>query len=723
MNYIKGKFRSSIYKNDNGYYVGLFKVKETNDEEMNDFLNKTITFTGYFSSLNAEDTYIFYGKYIYHERYGFQYQVSSYEKVVPEGKDGIIEFLSSDLIKGCGEKTAIKIVETYGEDSLNIIKSGYENLLLINGITENRAKKIYDSIVNYTNTDELIVELRNIGFSIQDSLNLINKYENVVEIAKNNTYKFIDEISFNKLDEIYLKNNESNSTLRINACILETINRLCFYNGDTYTNIEEIENGLKNYFNLNCIIDENIKELKKSNSIIEFDNKYFLKNYYDMEKDIALNLSKINNQPKLKIKNFKEKINEIENSYKVNYSLNQEEAIKTALENNISIITGGPGTGKTTIINAIVKLYIQINKISPFEVGSRIALIAPTGRASKRMSETTLFGAMTIHRYLKWNKETNSFGVNEENKLHHELIIIDETSMIDTYLFDSLLKGISSNVKLVLVGDAFQLPSVGPGLILNDLINSDKIKHIELTKIYRQSDNSYIPILAKEIKDRKLSDNYKDQKDDYNFIHVDNISIKNIICDICERCIKKGLNEKDMQILIPMYKGENGIDNINLLLKNIFNPIKNKKEIRVGDTFYRENDKVLQLVNDTDNNVYNGDIGFIDEIYDNNRKKYILSVNFDGNYVDYKKEDLNKIKHAYAISIHKSQGSEFNHVIIPIVSNYNKMLYNKIIYTAVSRAKKSLVIMGDEKYFIKAIENDYSVNRKTNLINQIIEYF
>ncbi len=722
MNYIKGKFRSSIYKNNNGYYVGLFKIKETNDKEMEDYLNKTVTFTGYFSNLNTEDTYIFYGKYIYHERYGFQYQVSSYEKKVPEGIDGIIEFLSSDLIKGCGEKTAFNIVEMFKEESLNVIKSGYENLLLVKGITENRAKKIYESVINYSSTDELIVELKTIGFSIQESLNIINKYSDVIEIAKNNTYEFIDSVSFNKLDEIYLKYNVANSDIRINACIIESMKSLCFFNGDTYLFIDEIIKYIDNVYNIKEEINSNILKLIDDKRIIKLDDKYFLNEYHEMEKNIAKSLSRINNQDKNKIKNFKDKINELEELYKVNYSKNQEDAIQTALENNISIITGGPGTGKTTIINAIVKLYIQINKINPFEVSNRIALIAPTGRASKRMSETTLFGAMTIHRYLKWNKETNSFGINEENKQNHELIIIDETSMIDTFLFDSLLKGINSNVKVILVGDSFQLPSVGPGLILNDLIESNKIKHIELTKIYRQSKNSYIPILAKEIKEQKLSENFKEQKDDYNFISVNDINIKKVIVDICEKCISKGFNEKDMQILIPMYKGENGIDNINLLLKNIFNPKENKKEIRIGDVFFRENDKVLQLVNDPDNNVYNGDIGFIEEIYDNN-KKYILCVNFDGNYVDYKKEDLSRLKHAYAISIHKSQGSEFNHVIIPITKSYNKMLYNKIIYTGVSRAKKSLVLLGNEDYLINAIKNNYSINRKTNLIFQLNEYF
>ncbi len=725
MNYIKGKYRSTIFKSDNGYYVGLFKIKETNEEELVDFVNKTITFTGYFSNLNMEDTYILYGKYVFHERYGYQYQVSSYEKVIPEGKDAIIEFLSSDLIKGCGEKTAIKIVDTFGEDTLNKIKEGYQNLLLVPGITEKKAKAIYNSVIDYSNSDELIVELKELGFSIEESLKLINKYGKLItDIAKTNTYELIEDIDFKKLDKIYLNFNEHNTEKRINACIIETMKQTCFINGDTYLTKEEIFLGLNNFFEIYDSVDNNIEYLIEIKKIVLIENKFFLKDYYDMEKNISKNLSYIAYQKNDKIKDFDKKISVIEELLNVSYSNDQKKAIRTALENNLSIITGGPGTGKTTIINAIVRLYIEINKLESYEKNSDIALIAPTGRASKRMSETTNFGAMTIHRFLKWNKETNSFQINENNKNNHKLVIVDETSMIDTYLFDSLLKGLNSNIKLILVGDSFQLPSVGPGLILNDLINSERIEHIELTKIYRQSNNSYIPYLAKEIKENNLNEYFQEQKDDYNFLASDNINIKPLISNICSKAKDKGLDEKDMQVLIPIYKGENGIDNINMVLKDIFNPSnENKKEFLYSNISYRKNDKVLQLVNDPDNNVFNGDIGFIDEIYSNNSKKYVLSVNFDGNYIDYKKEDLNKLKHAYAISIHKSQGSEFNHVILPITRHYHKMLYNKLIYTAVSRAKKSLTIIGDPRVFMESVSNNYSEGRKTNLSNQIIEYF
>ena len=423
---------------------------------------------------------------------------------------------------------------------------------------------------------------------------------------------------------------------------------------------------------------------------------------------------------------FDDLIAAIQLEYGVKYNVDQKKAIKKALTNRISIITGGPGTGKTTIINSIVKLYMRIHNLNYKDVINEIALLAPTGRAAKKISDSTGLPAMTIHRYLKWNKEKNEFQINEYNKNPHKLIIVDETSMIDTCLFDSLLKGIKHNITLVLVGDANQLPSVGPGLILNDLIESDLFTHTILETIYRQSDNSYIPILAKEIKEHNLSEDFTRQTDDYNFLFASGLAIKETIRKICLMSKEKGLTEDDIQILAPMYKGENGIDNLNILLQGIFNPKdESKKEIKVGDIIYREHDKVLQLVNDPDNNIFNGDIGYISNIsiVMAPKKKEILTINFDGNEVLYNREDLINIKHAYAITIHKSQGSEFAHVIMPISKAYFKMLYNKLIYTGVSRAKKSLIIIGEKESFIMATNNDYSTNRKTNLKEQLMHKF
>ena len=413
--------------------------------------------------------------------------------------------------------------------------------------------------------------------------------------------------------------------------------------------------------------------------------------------------------------NIDEKLKDLEEKLKIDYNETQEKAIKSALNNNITIISGGPGTGKTTIINAIVKLYIEKEKLGPADIMETIALLAPTGRAAKKMNSSTGIPAYTIHRYLKWYKDSNEFVYNEYNKTHHKLIIVDEVSMIDVDLFNALLNGISSNVKLILVGDTFQLPSVGPGLVLNDLIDSDFFNYVPLNQIYRQSDNSYIPFLAKEIKNNDLSEEFLTKKDDYNFVQVDSSNIKSAIKQITDISLLKGLDERSVQVLAPMYKGEAGIDALNSTLQEIYNPPeRHKDEVIYGEYIYREGDKVLQLVNDLDNNVFNGDIGFIESINGNK-----IIINFDGNRVEYDKKDLKQIKHAYAISIHKSQGSEFTHVLMPISKSYYKMLYNKLIYTGVSRAKKSLTLVGDAMAFQRAVGNNYSSGRKTSLKEQI----
>lgn len=727
MNYIKGKIKHLIFESTSGYKVGLIRVKETNDPEMEDFINKSVTFTGYFADLTMDDVYVLEGSLVYTEKYGYQYKVENYHYQEVEGKDAVIEFLASPLVKGCGEKTACDIVETLGEDALKKIKESYTNLLLVPKMTEKKALKIYDSIMKYRQTDEMIVELKNLGFTINEALSIINKYgDETISIVKSNPYCLNELIDFNKLDKVYLNIGTFDDETRIKACLVETIKRLEMADGDTYFSLEEILDGLKRFFSLlpdTSVTEKVVQELSVNNDIIVDKDKYYLKTTYEMEYDIAKNLSLINNIPPVEIKEFDTEIIKLQESIDVTYNKEQLLAIKKALENRISIITGGPGTGKTTIIKAITKLYIKIHNLRPDEISSQIALLAPTGRAAKKLAESTGLPASTIHRYLKWNKEANDFQINELNKNFHRLVIVDETSMIDTHLFDALLKGICTNIQLILVGDANQLPSVGPGLILSDLINSAIFTFTPLETIYRQSNNSYIPYLAQEIKNKNLSNDYLTKKDDYNFLNATGSNIRELIKMICERSIKKGLTDKDIQILAPMYKGENGIDHLNEILRDLFNPPDTKKkEIKVGEVTYRVGDKVLQLTNDPNNGVFNGDIGYIKDIVTITvpKKQEAIVIDFDGNKIDYKKEDMNMVKHAYAISIHKSQGSEFPHVIMSITKSYYKMLYNKLIYTGVSRAKKSLVLIGEPYALIMAVNNDYSNQRKTTLKERLL---
>ena len=730
MNFIKGNIRTIIFESDNGFFVGTFKIKETNDEVLQEKINKVITVTGLLLDPNCDDTYELTGKYIRNERYGYQFTFDSYEKLKPEGKDAVVEFLASNLIKGCGARTAKKIVETLGEKAIELIKENKNNLMLVPDMSAIRAEKIYQSIIDYSLVNDILINLKKLGFSINESTKIVKKYQDKTMMYVNeNLYYFKEIVPFEKLDRIFKNNHDPYDEVRLSACTLEAMEYLSNKNGDIYYFQEEIIDCLKQQYKIfldEAMFETITKELINKNLIVKQDEKYFLAKLDMMEQEIARMLFDIESNPSKSFKNFENKINRLQEELDVVYNEEQKRAIYNALNNRVSIISGGPGTGKTTIVNAITKLYIEYYKLSPIETSVNIALLAPTGRASKKLSLATNLKASKIHRYLKWNKDTNEFQVNEYNKNHHKLIIVDEVSMVDTYLFYSLLCGIDDDVKLVLVGDTFQLPSVGPGLILNDLVLSNKFSFTSLSTIYRQSSNSYIPYLAKEIKEKNLSEEYLNKKDDYNFLECMSQNIKEMIRKIILKSIKKGINEDDIIVLAPMYKGENGIDNLNQMLQNIINPpSKDKIEINYFDVVYRENDKVLQLVNNPDCNVYNGDIGHIKKImYSLDKKRtYSVLIDFDGNEVIYEKEDLSSIKHAYAITIHKSQGSEFSHVILPVCKNYYKMLYNKLIYTGVSRAKKSLVIVGEETSFLRAVNNDYAEKRKTDLLNKIENKF
>ena len=724
MNYIKGKLKKIIFhNNDSGYVVALFRVKETNDVAMKEKVNKSITVTGVFTDVNIDISMILYGNYIHNEKFGMQYAVDSYEIEMPTTKDAIIEFLASSFIDGCGEKTAKKIVNHFGEKTLEKIKENRDNLLEIEGMTTIRAAKIYNSLQNYNKSSEAILKFQNLGFTIEECSRIYNKFKDRIdEVLGEAFYDLKEIIDFRKLDSIYMNNFGNDTSVRIHACFLETMQLLSNYNGDTYYYREEISNTLDKEFNIiltEDVFEEILKELVDNKQIILVDRKIYLAKYYGFEENVAKTLKKIDSKVVDKISKIEEKLKDLEDRIGINYNADQEKAIISALSNNVTIISGGPGTGKTTIINAITKLYIEDKKLGPADILENIALLAPTGRASKKMASSTNLPAYTIHRYLKWYKDSNDFFYNEFNKTNHRLIIVDEVSMIDIELFNALLNGISPGVKLILVGDTFQLPSVGPGLVLDDLIGSDYFNFVPLNQIYRQSDNSYIPYLAKEIKNNDLSEEFLTKKDDYSFFQTKSSQIKDAIEQIIKISLGKKIDEKSMQILAPMYKGENGIDNLNNILQKIYNPASSgKNEITYLDVIYREGDKVLQLVNDLDNNVFNGDIGYIESISGNK-----IEIDFEGNIVEYEKKNLKQIKHAYAITIHKSQGSEFEHVIMPISNSYYKMLYNKLIYTGVSRAKKTLTIVGDPHSFAKAVANNYSANRKTSLKTKIIEVY
>lgn len=725
MSYIKGTYIKEIYSNiDNGYIVGVLKIKET-DLEIN---TSNIYFTGSFYNLRIKSNYTFEGEFVNNPKYGTQFQVNTYELLLPTKEEELIEFLSSDLFP-IGEKTATKIVNEFKSDTLDIILTDPDRLKVIPHLPKARIDKIYKVLNDYQYSSKIVIELTTLGFTNKQALSIVNKYKmKALDKITENIYSLIEDMDFNFLDIDSIALNlgiDKSDDRRIQALIIYVMNQITFELGNTYLSYEEILNNIRNYNqNINDeVLEYNIYKLNELGKVKIIDDKYYLKEFYEAEKYIADKLCFLNDIENKPPKDLDKKIDELEKTNNITYDKIQRTAIIKAVVNNVTIITGGPGTGKTTIIRAIVSLLKDIYKARDEE----IALLAPTGRAAKKMMENTNLKSSTIHRYLCWDKDMNKFSINEYNPNKEKYVIVDEVSMLDTILMSSLLKGIKRDVKLILVGDYYQLPSVGQGQVLKDLIDTDIIEVIKLNLLYRQTEESYIPVLASEIKEKDLDDAYLTKKADYNFIISDNTKVVPNIMYIVENAINKGYTDKDIQVLAPMYKSINGIDILNKHLQRIFNPPSpSKNELVLTEITYRVGDKVLQLVNDTENNIYNGDLGYIIDIIDSKKsssKKIEVIVDYDGNNVTYTKDKLINIRHGYAISIHKAQGSEFPLVIMPIVNNFNRMLYNKLIYTGVTRAKKTLILVGDPNCFINGIKNDYVDYRKTTLKDFILEKY
>lgn len=705
MNFVTGEFRKDIFCGTNGYLVALFKVKDT---DLLEYKNKTITVVGNFLENREFDTFKLYGHLVEHNKFGEQFNVVKYEKLKKEGKENIVNFLSSDLFKGIGITKAVNIYKKFKDESLDIIKNNSEKLFEVKGISIKDVNVLHDTLISYENTYNNILKLTDIGFSMSDALKITNLYlSNIDELISRNLYDlyFNLDISFNTIDKIALMNKYSKTDkLRLKSLIIytfklvtESIGHIFLYLDELYKyvikiNKEDIDTKLFLSI-MSILIDEKL--------IIKEDKRYYLTNDYLDEVYIAKEV--VN---RLKNKKITEKeikiVEEIEEKLNISYNIYQKDAILKSLKSNFLVITGGPGTGKTTVIYGI---YRALKKENP---KSKIKLLAPTGRASKRLSELTLEEASTIHRFLEWNKDSNTFSLNENNKSDASIVIVDEFSMVNNSLFASLLKALRDNTKIILVGDKDQLPSVGSGNLLADIISSiDNV--VYLKELYRQAKESSIVKLAYLVNENK----------DYDFTSDEELSIIEDldILDSLKEIAIKHINDdyKEFQVLVPLYKGSYGINNINKVLQEVFNKkdiLKNEKTI--NDVIYREKDKVIQLVNMPDNNVFNGDIGIIEKITD----KEII-IDFDGNKVKYTSSTYNSFALAYAISIHKSQGSEFKTCIIPLSTSYSIMLYRKLYYTAITRAKKKLYLLGNKNILKTAAKNNTSSIRNTYLKEEI----
>ncbi len=724
MSRVIGNISRTIFKSDNDYYVLIFRVKD-NDVDPS-YNNKSITITGYFYDIDDNFDLSLTGEFSNHPKYGEQFSVSSYQKIIPEDKNSIVSFLSSGLFKGIGETKALKIYEKFGDDAINLIKKDPSILTQIKTLTEKNIVTLKTKLEELDQSTDTLLNLTELGFTAQDATMIYKNYkEQTIPTVNNDLYTIfydLDKITFLKIDRIALKNGISKKDeRRIKAGIIYAMKTLANERGDTYSLKEEIFAYLRIVINYEPSIDlfeKCLDDLLKSLKIIKLDEKYQLISYYEADNNIVKRLTYLNNKEDLDYKKdyLDKKILEYEKESDILYDDMQKHAIKNAFLKNILIITGGPGTGKTTIIKSIVAMYKDIFNLklgSSFD--EEVVLLAPTGRAAKRIMEATLYKASTIHRFLKWNKDTNKFQVNEHNKSKAKLVIIDEFSMVDTLLFSSLLNGLRYDTRIILVGDANQLPSVAPGELLKDLMHTELFPFIELKKLYRQKGDSNIINLAYDINNGEVHKSLFNKNTDLLFYEADSLDLKEKLVMIAKEY--QDLPYHDFQIMAPMYKTLNGIDNLNTIMQNIFNPkSKNKKEIVIYDVLYREGDKVLQLMNMPDDNVYNGDIGTIVEI---DNLKHEVTIDYDSNLVVFNKSNFNNFTLGYVISIHKSQGSEFKTVIIPILKEYGRMLYRKLIYTGVTRSKQKLILIGELSAYQRGVLNNRNMIRKTNLEEKI----
>ena len=729
MQTVEGYLNKIIFHNkENNYYILSIFLNDKYDFVEGDYLSVVGTFNDF--EFIEDDLYSFKGEIVQHRKYGTQLSAIVVEPVIEKDKEAIVSYLSSSIFQGVGRKTAELIVDTLGVDALDKIYEDKDTLFSIKGIPEQRKDTIYATIVANKQTQDIILKLNEYNLSNNLILKIYNFYKhNTLRTITENPYSLIKDIkgiNFKTVDKIAETNEiAANDRERILYAFIYTINSYCFSTGNTYISKNNL---LYNTFNI-LYSSRNIAVSKEdilnsytyaldTGKLIEIEDRVFLPEIYYSEYSIYSDITqRLEQENTIEISDglLDKYINEVEEELEISYDIVQIAAIKNCIRNNFAILTGGPGTGKTTIILAVIKIFQKIKNYSIHDLldesRSILTLCAPTGKAAKRMSESTGFYASTIHKAIGWSTEDeNMEEFVSEKHIKSELVIIDESSMIDVFLMYNLLKIINKDAKIILVGDNDQLPSIAPGNVLNDLINSKAISTVKLNKIFRQSEHSSIINISHSIKNNIPFD-VLENFDDKEFISANKNEMINVISAIYDDLIKDSSKE-NIQILAPIYKGTSGINEINMAIQSRFND--NEEQIEYGELIYKVNDRVMQLVNRPEDNIFNGDIGYIEEIYKEGNKVKIV-IDYDGNYVTYEKTELNQITLSYACSIHKAQGSEFENVIIPFIDNYNFMLNKKLTYTAITRAKKKLILCGSSNVFYKSIEPTNVVTRQTAL--------
>ncbi len=702
-----------FYSEDSNFIVADFEANEELD---------LITFSGIMVDANMYDYYRIKGDYVEHPKYGFQFKLESYQVILSDTQQGVIAYLASPLFKGIGKKQAELIVETLGENCLNEIIEDESLLDRVKGMSKAKKETIIGGLKNSGLDSELMQFFYNHDLNLRFLAPIKAFYEGrTLEMLSQYPYQImydIEGIGFKTCDELALKIGfDYQDKERLKAATTYALKQYCYSSGSVYTSYENLKKiALRNVYGFNeDEFDEYLDELEDEKKIIVDQDRYYDFDLYMAEIQVAKFAKRLNtiSNNDISKETIEDEIEKYESEHGIEYATKQLEAINLFINNSMSILTGGPGTGKTTVVKGMLQIYQQLFP------SDKIALVAPTGRAAKRLTELTGIKATTIHSLLRWDLHTNKFGYNQSNPLEVEVLIIDEFSMVDTLLFGALARASANVFKILLIGDHHQLPSVMPGDVLNDLMQVD-IPAVCLDEVFRQAANSGIVNLAHEIIIDEPIEKAKFQEyKDINFFGCRAQDIVRNVKTIIAKAIDEGYSDNDIQILAPMYQGVAGIDAINLAIRELFNPkTADKHELKVHKRIFREGDKVLQLKNRPEDEVYNGDIGYIYRINKKDNFNYLkdtIIVSFDDELVEYDSSTFIQLTHAYCMSVHKSQGSEFKIVIMPILFDYRIMLRKNLLYTGLSRAKQSLFLLGEYEAFLAGLARNQDLNRLTSL--------
>lgn len=724
--FVRGQCIAILFRNETNFYsVIRVKVTETNET----FDDGTVTMVGMMTAIHEDDMILAYGRVVSHPKFGRQYQIDQISKERPSSEQGLVQYFSSDSFKGIGKKTAEKIVKLLGVDAIDMILSDETVLTDKVGLKEKQAESIIQVLRSSEGVNGLLLRFAKYNIPMNLATKILEFYKDKAwETIEENPYQLIEDIdgfSFGKADEIgNMLGFQFDHKYRIQAAMIEVLKRETFSNGHTYDSVDQLFDKANSVLGA-AFEDENmlsiLEEMVVLGKVFLEQGRAFLPAAAFAELGIYQGIQKKMAEPNQVFppSEVVGTIGEYEEKHGISFASLQQEAIEMVISKPLSIITGGPGTGKTTVIRGILESFKELhdlNHVKKKDLG--IFLCAPTGRAAKRMSEATQMHAMTIHKLLGYSPE-GVFAYGEDQKLEGKLLIVDEFSMVDIFLAYQLFKAIPKGMQIVFVGDEDQLPSVGAGLVLKDLLRGEKIPSVRLKQIYRQSEDSTIIDLAYAINEGNVPEGLLQKSKDFSFIPRPQEALAESIVQICENALKKGYDRREIQVLAPMYRGEVGIDALNRNLQELFNPpAARRKEVTYGERIFRVGDKVLQLVNVVENNVFNGDFGEIVSITyakDTDSKQDEMIVSFEGLEVIYTRSDFIQLTHAYCCSIHKSQGSEFKLVVMPISRSFIRMLKRNLIYTGVTRSKDFLVLCGDKKAFYDGIHNASENERRTTL--------